>query len=122
MKNLIILLTMLSTLIFCFQNLKANQNNFYLLETQSLQSNITSIFPNPVNLKGTINFSLQAKSDVNIEFFDISGKIVKRILLRGLSPGTQQIIFDSTDMKDGVYFCKISTNEWVEAKRIVIRR
>jgi hypothetical protein len=81
---------------------------------------ITNIYPNPVLDKGTITFKLEQESKVLIEFFDLTGRKVKEIDKKVMSSGFHEVVFDSLKMNSGVYLCKISTSEWVEAKRIII--
>jgi flagellar hook assembly protein FlgD len=77
-------------------------------------------------------FRLSAPSNVEIRVFDFLGRLVKRFLPQYYGAGT----FDHTsggpewDGRDnagrpvptGVYYYEVSTNEYVEARRMVLVR
>lgn len=50
-----------------------------------------SIFPNPINEKGTIKLSLDEPSDLQIIFFDLSGKKVMELKKFNLDVGEHNI-------------------------------
>jgi len=111
-------------LIFCLLLLAgsslANEQAATRDNSKSNPTSVATIYPNPVQTKGVITVTLEQGSEVTIEFFDLTGKKVKEMSKEYLSKGQHQIGFSSTDMKCGVYICKISTSGWAEAKRIII--
>lgn len=80
------------------------------------------VFPNPIENKGTIEITLDFNSNTKIEFYDLSGKKVKEIKVIMLSAGANKIEFQANDLKQGFYMCKVSTDQWVKATRILIKR
>jgi hypothetical protein len=98
----------------------ANQQATIRENSKSNPKHVTTIYPNPVQTKGVITVSLDQGSEVTIEFFDLTGKMVKKMSKEYINKGEHQIEFSSTEMKSGVYLCKISTSGWAVAKRIII--
>lgn len=86
-------------------------------DIQSIQ-----VYPNPINEKGSLKFTLEQTSAVSIEFYDISGKKVKEIKKIFLDEGEHKIEFKVNELEEGIYVCKIKTNSWEKAKRIIITR
>lgn len=80
-----------------------------------------NIYPNPIQTVATIELTLTEGSDVLIEFFDLTGKKVNQQSMKDLNPGTHQVAFNSSEMKNGIYLCKVSAKDFVEAKRIIIK-
>jgi hypothetical protein len=107
---------LLLTSAVAFAHIPANTNDIL----KNSRYHVEGIFPNPVQTKGVITFSIDQGSEVVIEFFDLTGKKVKEMTKNITSKGINEIEFDATEMKSGVYLCKISTSGWVEAKRIII--
>jgi hypothetical protein len=91
-----------------------DQNNIKSIEN-------ISIYPNPIKEKGILKFTLETASFVNIEFFDLTGKKVKEIKKTNLEEGEHRIEFNTNPLNEGIYICKISTNNWIKAKRIRIQ-
>jgi hypothetical protein len=98
----------------------ANEQAIIRESNKSNPKPVTTIFPNPIQTKGVITVSLEQGSEITIEFFDLTGKMVKKMSKEYLVKGKHQIEFSSTEMKSGVYICKISATGWAEAKRIII--
>ena len=86
------------------------------------QTENLNIFPNPINGKGTIEINMGNSGNAKIEFYDLSGKKVKEFKEVFLSEGMNKIEFNAEKLKEGYYFLKITTDQWVKAKRILVRR
>ncbi len=67
-------------------------------------------YPNPANSTININFSLDKSSKVDIEVYDITGKIVKTISNNNLVEGTNSIGVDVSTLEAGSYLYSINAN------------
>jgi len=94
--------------------------NFDSLKNKEDQS--ISVFPNPLNEKGIIKLQLEEDTDVLIEFYALTGQKAKQLKLENLEKGTQQINIETTDLKDGVYICRVTTNKWIKGKRVIVKQ
>lgn len=84
--------------------------------TMSLGQNM----PNPFNNNSTINFELENTSDVQFEFVDMTGKVVKTMDLGTLTNGAHNITVDAAEFAAGVYYYSlISGGNKVTAKMMV---
>jgi hypothetical protein len=90
-------------------------------QAKSIVNNSVRVYPNPIKGNGLIDVDIIKEANIVVELFDLSGKKVKELAKQYIYSGKHQISFDSSDLKDGVYLCKISTEEWVEAKRVIIK-
>lgn len=66
--------------------------------------------PNPTNSAININFSLDNSSKVDIEVYDITGKVVKTISNNNLAAGTNSISVDASTLEAGSYIYCINAN------------
>jgi hypothetical protein len=80
-----------------------------------------SVYPNPIKDKATITLSITENKTVKVELFDITGKLVQKIDEKNLSAGTHEFELLTEDLKNGVYFCKVTAGDWSVAKRLIIK-
>jgi hypothetical protein len=71
-------------------------------------------FPNPFNPETKIRFQVPKLSNVKVVIYDILGKAIKLLINESLSPSTYEINWNAENYPSGVYFCKLSTNEFQE--------
>jgi aminopeptidase N len=78
-------------------------------------------FPNPFNGTTIIQFYLPYEDRVNLELFDIQGKLVKVLINEKLSSGFHDCKINLPSLYAGVYFYKLSTtNNFLVKKMIYI--
>ncbi len=76
--------------------------------------------PNPFDNNSTINFELTNTSDVQFEFVDMTGKIVKTMDLGTLANGPHSIQVDATEFASGVYYYSlVSEGSRITSKMVV---
>lgn len=78
-------------------------------------------YPNPVNNGTRIHFKLKDAGDVNISVYDITGKVVAVPVNRFYERGDYEIDFYKNDLKDGVYFYRMTSGDFSETKRMLIK-
>jgi len=67
-------------------------------------------YPNPFNSSTVINFSIPAKSLVNLTVYDITGQRVASLLNNEMSPGTHTVNFSNHSLPSGVYFYRLTVD------------
>ena len=86
-----------------------------------------SNYPNPFSGKTTIEYTLSEAGRVTIDVYDLSGKVVKRLVNDDILPGSYSITWDATNengtlVNDGFYFFKVSQgNQSVTEKMVLLR-
>ena len=77
-------------------------------------------FPNPFEGNITIQYYLTEKSNIDIELFDMAGKLVQ-IFTKNVvyTEGGYRITYEVSDMPEGVYFIKLKTDKQVVYKQMV---
>lgn len=79
-----------------------------------------SISPNPFVGLTTIQFTLRDAVFVNLEILDVTGRKIKTLQSGFLNPGENQLIWDATAFKGGLYFLKIQTNRHTDVRKLLL--
>lgn len=92
------------------------------LEANEIQLNNTDIVinPNPADEKVIINFYLNSLQQVLITLLDANGIVVKTLHTGMLDAGTHNKTVRMKEINTGIYIIKITGNEWVKSKKLVI--
>lgn len=82
-------------------------------------------FPNPFNSSTKIRFSLPASAKVSVEIYNILGVRVRKLVDKRLAGGQHTVVWDGHDengnqLANGVYFCRMQTEEWKALRKIVL--
>jgi hypothetical protein len=95
------------------------------VEDELLKPEFTlSNHPNPFNPETTISFSVTQNSDfVNLEIFNIKGQKVKKLEIRNVKLGINEVIWDGTDtnnksVSSGIYMYQLK----VDGKAIAMKK
>jgi len=82
-------------------------------------------YPNPFNPTTTISFALAKDGHVVLDIFNIKGQRVKTLLNEEVSSGLHKIIWNGDDQNgrtvgSGVYFYKMTTNEYDSTRKMLL--
>lgn len=87
------------------------------IEDQSISK--SEVYPNPLLDIAQVSFNLSNSSDVSIDVYDFTGKLVLTNTFNSLHAGKNIVQFNTSELKSGVYFTKIKSGDKVVTKRIV---
>lgn len=77
-------------------------------------------FPNPFNPATVIRFSVPEVSDLKLSIFDMLGREIEVLHNGILNPGEYEFNFIATDLPSGVYFYKLQSENFSDAKRMML--
>ncbi|MFA6457102.1 MAG: YCF48-related protein [Bacteroidota bacterium] len=77
-------------------------------------------YPNPFNPSTSIEYSLPKDSRVEIEVFDMLGRQVKTLVNEEKTSGTYKVRFNATSLSSGVYFYRMSSDNFFGIKKLVL--
>lgn len=77
-------------------------------------------FPNPFTDKTIIEFELQKSSKVTIDVLNILGQTVDTIIEANLQRGRHTVEWTPLGISSGIYFCRMQTGSFKEAKKFLI--
>jgi len=100
------------------------QKYYYALTTsiehlEAQENDGILIYPNPSNGNFNISYQVKQKSKVNISIFSIDGKLIKSLLSEQKEQGIYNLNI-SESLKQGSYFIKISNQNNLVIKKIII--
>jgi len=82
-----------------------------------------NIYPNPFSGAAHIDIALSGKSDVRVELYDLSGKMVDAAHLGNFNTGTNTAVYSpSAELLDGVYLMKVIDNKTTHTQKVVYRK
>ena len=76
-------------------------------------------YPNPFNPTTTIDYYLSNPGNVNINIYDIHGKLVDNLLNENKSTGNHSIKWSPTNISSGLYFVKLIQNNSINQIKIM---
>jgi hypothetical protein len=77
-------------------------------------------YPNPFKLATTIEYELQTSAFVKVSILDQNGRMVRELSARHMPAGVQQITWDATHQQPGIYFYRITYNEYQLTGKILL--
>jgi hypothetical protein len=73
-------------------------------------------YPNPFNATTNITFDLSEASDVTVEVYDLSGRLVTTLVDGQLEAGNHIVAWDASSAASGVYFYKLVAGDYTATK------
>lgn len=81
---------------------------------------INSVSPNPFNPVCEIEFEIGEETDVELEIYDISGRLVSRLIdVEEMPAGLYRISWDGAENPSGTYLARFTASGKTEVRRLV---
>lgn len=87
-----------------------------LPEALSLAQN----YPNPFNPSTRIDFVLPERSNVKLQVYDITGRLIQTLTDREYAQGNHTVTFTAQNLASGVYFYRLITSRGIISKKMVL--
>ena len=91
-----------------------DENN--LLIHYSLNQN----YPNPFNPATTISYSIPKAGNVSLKIFNVLGQEVRSLINEYQNAGIYKVSFDASSLTSGVYFYSLSTDNFLQVKKMML--
>ncbi|RMD51186.1 MAG: T9SS C-terminal target domain-containing protein, partial [Ignavibacteria bacterium] len=78
--------------------------------------------PNPFNPSTKIKFDLKQSGFVNLTVYDALGRKVSTLVNKPMLKGTHSVNFEGKDLSSGIYFYKLSINDFVMTKKMILMK
>jgi len=82
--------------------------------------NLYQNYPNPFNPSTKIKFDIRTNSAVKLSVFDVSGKELRVLVNENLKSGTYEYSFSAEGLSSGIYFYRLQSGNFAEAKSMLI--
>jgi predicted lipoprotein with Yx(FWY)xxD motif len=84
-------------------------------------------YPNPFNPSTTIAFVIPDAGHVDLQIYDIAGRLVRVLLSEQREAGSHEVVWDGTDdsgsiVASGVYFYNLAGNNQMRTRKMVLLR
>ncbi len=79
-------------------------------------------YPNPFNSSTTFKYGIHRAGLVTIEIYNILGQKERTLLYEFKQPGMYEIMFDSSDLANGVYMYVLKTNSGIEKRKMILTK
>ena len=83
-------------------------------------------YPNPFNPTTTIKYIIPeahsgfSMSKVGLKVYDVLGNEIATLVNEAKQPGVYEVQFDATGLSSGVYFYKLTVNNSIKVKRMIL--
>jgi hypothetical protein len=107
---------------------------FYLSDNLGVNNNLLNysdfnfqVYPNPTSKNCRImlyskkTYSINVKI-YNIKIYNIKGQLVQTVFTGNIERGENEILFDTKELSNGIYFLKAKTDNQVFTKKIIIMK
>jgi len=81
-----------------------------------------SVFPNPFNISTIIFFELPESGPVNLQIFDIRGKLVTELVSGNQEAGVHSLIWEAKNLPSGTYFVRLLTKYGLTIRRVMLMK
>ena len=81
---------------------------------------ISQNYPNPFNPTTKIDYSIPTAGKTKLVIYDILGREVKTLVNEFQNPGNYKINFDARNLSSGVYFYRLSLNDFSDTKKMIL--
>ncbi|MFN8351939.1 MAG: T9SS type A sorting domain-containing protein [Flavobacteriales bacterium] len=78
------------------------------------------LVPNPAHDRSVINFSLAQRGDVQVNVYDLNGRLVRNISRRNLAATKQSIPVDTQELRSGTYLVELVSGGQRRSARLVV--
>ncbi|MHA2275646.1 MAG: T9SS type A sorting domain-containing protein [Candidatus Kariarchaeaceae archaeon] len=77
-------------------------------------------YPNPFNPTTNISFHLAEESTVQLQIYNIQGKLVSTLVNETRDKGNYSVSFNSDGLPSGVFFYRLTTKNFTDIKRMLL--
>ncbi len=77
-------------------------------------------YPNPFNPVTSISYQIPESGFVSLKVYDTEGKEVQTLVNGFKKPGNYRINFNASNLSSGIYFYRISCNNFIQTKKMVL--
>jgi hypothetical protein len=77
-------------------------------------------YPNPFNPSTTISFSIPKSMEVNISIYDAAGNKVENLFTGRMNEGNHELKWNASSVSSGVYFYKLTAEDFTSVKKMML--
>ena len=97
-----------------------NPNSVKEVENAAEAFDLSQNYPNPVNTKTTISFSIKGNGLVTLDIYNSLGEKVANLVNQNMSIGTYTADFDASNLPSGTYYYTLTAGQYSKTLPMVI--
>ncbi len=79
-------------------------------------------YPNPFNPATNIRYQIKELSHVTLKVYDVLGKEITQLVNSDEAPGNYEIEFNAGNLPSGIYFYRLTANNFSDTRKMIIMR
>lgn len=79
-------------------------------------------YPNPASNSTTISYTTQESGELSLKLYATDGHLVKTIASGFHTAGEHEVLINTDELTEGIYYYKIRINGFAETRRLIIAR
>jgi hypothetical protein len=87
-----------------------------------VKNGLSQNYPNPFNPKTQIQFDVAKQSGVKISVYNVLGNEVAVLVNQNLTAGTYSVTWDASLYSSGIYFYRISVDNFIDTKKLILAK
>ncbi len=108
----------------CIENYVGEQDTTECSELSSnydiIEYRLNNPYPNPFNPTTTIEYNVPNFSNININIYNINGQLIEVLTNKMHQPGIYNINWHAQEYTSGVYFVKLTSEEFIATQKIIL--
>ncbi|MBK7444414.1 MAG: T9SS type A sorting domain-containing protein, partial [Ignavibacteria bacterium] len=109
-------------LLYCGDACAFGEDNILQNEHSPKKYSLNQNYPNPFNPLTKIKYDLPNDNFVTIKIYDILGKELMNLVNEFKQAGSYSVTFDATNYPSGVYYYKITSDNFVQVRKMILIR
>ena len=81
---------------------------------------LDNAYPNPFNPSTTINYTVGENSYVDIAIYDITGRVVDRLVSEYQETGRHGIVWNAEGLPSGLYFVRFDASDYSQTQKLML--
>ena len=81
---------------------------------------IVKNYPNPFNPITTITVYFETNCNTSLQVFDMNGRLIDSLFDGEIDSGTHEFRWNGNSQPSGVYFIKLSSNDYNQTRKMVL--
>jgi len=77
-------------------------------------------YPNPFNPRTTIRYALPRRTDVELQVYDVGGRLVFTLVNESRNAGRHSVVFDGTGQASGTYIVRMKAGGFVGLSKMLM--
>ena len=81
-----------------------------------------NIYPNPGDRVFTVKYAIPYETMVNLSLYDVTGRLVRVLINENQKSGSYQRTLDLSELAQGIYFVRLSTDNQTTVQKLILLR